>query len=61
MSLKAFMRRIKMEIAIFTPAIAEALIARGFELVARTDKAFFFIDSIWLQIALEELIEEFNV
>jgi len=50
-----------MEIAIFTPAIAEALIARGFELVARTDKAFFFIDSIWLQIALEELIEEFNV
>lgn len=45
------------DIAIFTEAIAAGLMARGFELVARTSKAYFFEDSAELHIALEELLE----
>ena len=45
------------DIAIFTPAIAEALIERGFELVARTEKAYYFEDSMRLERALSELLE----
>ena len=46
-----------MQMAIFTPAIAEALIARGFELVARTEKAYYFNDSALLREATVELLE----
>jgi hypothetical protein len=43
--------------AIFTPEIAEELIARGFELVARTDKAYYFEDSVLLWRTVCELME----
>ena len=43
--------------AIFTPAIAEELIARGFELVARTDKAYYFTDSAEFWVAVDEILE----
>lgn len=45
------------EMAIFTPEIAEELIARGFELVARTKKAYYFVDSVRLERAVCELLE----
>ena len=48
-----------MDIAIFTPEVAEALIMRGFELVAQTDKAWYFRDSVLLRDAVEELLEAF--
>ena len=44
--------------AIFTPAVAEELIARGFELVARTDKAYYFEESVLLWRTVSELLEE---
>ena len=46
------------EMAIFTPEIAEELIARGFELVARTEKAYYFIDSVLLERTVCELLEQ---
>ena len=42
------------EFAVFTPEVAEALIARGFKLVGYTDKAWFFEDSLRLVEALED-------
>ena len=45
------------DVAIFTPAVAEGLIARGFELVARTRKAYYFEESIELWCAVDELLE----
>lgn len=47
------------DVAIFTPEIAEGLMARGFELVARTDKAYYFRDSVLLWCAVDELLEAF--
>lgn len=46
------------DFAIFTPEVAEALIARGFELVAVTDKAYYFTDSYWFRIAVEEILAQ---
>ena len=48
-----------MDIAIFTPEVAKALIERGFELVAQTEKAWYFKDSMLLRDAVEELLEAF--
>lgn len=45
-----------MDIAIFTPEVAEALIMRGFELVAQTEKAWYFKDSMLLRDAIDELL-----
>ena len=42
---------------IFTPAIAEELKKRGFELVAQTEKAWYFEDSVLLWCAVDELLE----
>lgn len=47
------------DIAIFTEDIAMGLMARGFELVARTEKAWYFEDSVFLRTALDELLEAF--
>ena len=47
------------DLAIFTPEVAKALMARGFELVAQTDKAWYFRDSVLLRDAVEELLEAF--
>ena len=46
------------DVAIFTEAIAEELIARGFELVAKTNKAWYFTDSALLWCAVDELLTE---
>ena len=46
------------DVAIFTPAVAEGLIARGFELVARTRKAYYFEESAELWCAVDELLED---
>lgn len=48
-----------MEVAIFTEEVAMGLMARGFELVARTNKAWYFEDSVWLRAAIDELLEAF--
>ena len=48
------------DIAIFTEAIAKELIARGYELVTRTSKAWYFEDSAELRITLEELLENYE-
>lgn len=45
-------------IAIFTLVVAEELIARGFELVARTQLAWHFEDSVLLESSVRELVEE---
>ena len=45
-----------MDIAIFTPEVAKALIERGFELVAQTEKAWYFEDSVLLRDAVDELL-----
>lgn len=45
------------DLAIFTEAIAEELIARGFELVAKTEKAWYFRDSELLCRIVTELVE----
>lgn len=45
------------DFAIFTKEVAEGLIERGFELIARTEKAYYFTDSVWLRVAVEELLE----
>ena len=47
------------DLAIFTEEIAMGLMARGFELVAQTDKAWYFRDSVLLRDAVEELLEAF--
>lgn len=44
------------EIAIFTPEVAEELIERGFEVVARSSKAWYFTDGYWIRIAIEEAL-----
>lgn len=49
-----------MDLAIFTEEIAMGLMARGFELVAQTEKAWYFRDSAWLRDAVEELLEAFE-
>lgn len=49
-----------MQMAIFTPAIAEELIKRGFELEARTEKAFYFNDSAQLRLVVIELLDMLN-
>ena len=46
------------DIAIFTPAVAKGLIERGFELVAKTEKAWYFEDSALLWCAVDELLEQ---
>ena len=46
-----------MSIAIFTEEIAKGLIEKGFELVARTKKAWYFEDSQELRAAIDELLE----
>lgn len=45
------------EFAVFTPEVAEGLIARGFKLVGYTDKAWFFEDSVSVERAVSELVE----
>lgn len=45
------------EFAIFTEAIAEELIARGFKLLGYTNKAWFFEDSLLLERTVAELVE----
>lgn len=45
------------DLAIFTEEIAMGLMARGFELVTRTEKAWYFEDSVWLRVAVDELLE----
>lgn len=45
------------DIAIFTEEVAMGLMARGYELVARTDKAWYFEDSVLLRVAIDELLE----
>lgn len=45
------------DVAIFTEEVAMGLMARGFELVARTDKAWYFEDSVWLRSAIDELLD----
>ena len=47
------------DLAIFTEEIAMGLMARGFELVAKTDKAWYFRDSVLLRDAIDELLEAF--
>lgn len=51
----------KMELAIFTPAIAEELIAKGFDLESKTERAFLFKDSAQLRAALEEIMEKLDL
>ena len=46
------------DLAIFTESIAAELIERGFELITRTEKAWYFRDSAQLRRAVEELLEE---
>lgn len=48
------------EVAIFTEEVAMGLIACGFELVARTNKAWLFEDSVLLRTAIDELLEGFE-
>jgi hypothetical protein len=45
------------EMAVFTEAIAEELVNRGFRLVGYTNKAWFFEDSVLLERAVCELVE----
>lgn len=45
------------EFAVFTQAIAEELIARGFKLRGYTGRAWFFDDSVSLQRTVSELVE----
>jgi hypothetical protein len=45
------------EFAVFTEEVAMGLMARGFELVAQTEKAWFFNDSVLLEAAVSELVE----
>ena len=47
------------EFAVFTPEVAQGLIARGFKLVGYTDKAWFFEDSVLLERAVNELLAAF--
>ena len=44
------------ELAIFTEAIAEELIARGFKLAGRSEFAWFFEDSVRLESSVAELV-----
>ena len=46
------------DVAIFTPAIAKGLIERGFKLIAQTEKAWYFEDSVLLWCAVDELMEQ---
>ena len=48
------------EFAVFTPEVAEGLIARGFKLVGYSDKAWFFEDSVRLERAENELVAAFT-
>ena len=48
------------DIAIFTEEIAEGLMERGFELVTKTKKAWYFEDSVWLREAVSELLEAYE-
>ena len=48
------------DLAIFTEAIAEGLMERGFELVAKTNRfepIWYFEDSVSLRAAVDELLE----
>lgn len=48
------------DIAIFTEEIAMGLMARGFELVTKTNKfepIWYFEDSVSLRVAVDELLE----
>lgn len=47
------------DVAIFTEEIAMGLMARGFELVTRTSKAWYFEDSRELRDSIDELLESF--
>ena len=47
------------DLAIFTEAIAKGLIERGFEVVAKTKKAWYFEDSVLLRVTVDELLETF--
>ena len=44
------------DVAIFTEEVAKGLIEKGFELVARTNKAWYFEDSVLLWVAVDELL-----
>ena len=46
------------DIAIFSPEVVEALISKGFKPVSRSKKAWYFEDSDWLRIALDEILQE---
>lgn len=48
------------DVAIFTEEIAMGLIERGFELVTKTKKAWYFEDSVSLRAAVDELLEAFE-
>ena len=45
------------DIVIFTEEIAKGLMEKGFEVVARTNKAWYFEDNMWIRIAIDELME----
>lgn len=46
------------DLAIFTESIANELVVRGFELITKTEKAWYFRDSALLRCAVEELLED---
>ena len=47
-----------MEMVIFTPAIAEALIEQGYELLGKTAKAYYFADTIDIEQEVIKLLEK---
>ena len=46
------------EFAVFTKEVAMALLARGFKLRGYNDAAWFFEDSVLLERAVSELVEQ---
>ena len=45
------------DFAIFTPEVVEMLVARGFEVVTYTDKAWYFEDTKEFERAVIEILE----
>lgn len=46
------------DLAIFTEEIALGLIERGFELICKTEKAWYFKDSVSVRSAVRELMDD---
>lgn len=49
------------ELAIFTPEVAEALIAKGYKPVEKTKSAWLFKDSAAIRKTVEKLLEAFEI